>query len=215
MIDTNKIEEKRVLVLSPHTDDGELGCGGTLARFAEEGKDVYYAYFSLCEESVPEEFPRDILATEVKKAIRVLGIEEGKIIPHHYPVRRFPAFRQDILEALVKLRADVAPDLLLLPCSNDIHQDHVVISCEGMRAFKHTSILGYELPWNQRDFTLTGFVALELRHVQRKIDAVGQYKSQSSKHYARDDFLSGLARVRGIQAGTEFAEAFEVVRWYA
>lgn len=206
---------ERVLVLAPHPDDGELGCGGTLARFAEEGKDVYYAYFSLCEESIPEGFPKDTLATEVREATRVLGIEKSRIISHEYPVRRLSAFRQDILEVLVQLKADIAPDLLLLPCSNDIHQDHVVISCEGMRAFKHTSILGYELPWNQRDSTVTGFVALERRHVQRKIDAVGQYKSQSSKHYARDDFLSGLARVRGVQAGTEFAEAFEVVRWYA
>jgi len=205
---------ERILVLAPHPDDGELGCGGALARFAEEGKDVYYAYFSLCEESVPEGFREDILATEVKTATRVLGIEENKIIPHHYPVRRFCDFRQSVLEALLKLRSDVAPDLVLLPCSDDMHQDHATVFREGIRAFKHSSILGYELPWNQKDFASTGFVTLEYRHVAQKIEAIKQYESQSSRDYATNDFLSGLARVRGVQAGIEFAEAFEVVRWY-
>ena len=56
----------RVLVLAPHTDDGELGCGGTISRMVEEGREVYYAAFSTAAESVPPPFPPDILEKEVR-----------------------------------------------------------------------------------------------------------------------------------------------------
>ncbi len=46
--------KQKILVLAPHTDDGELGCGGTIVRLIDEGQDVYYVAFSICEESVPE-----------------------------------------------------------------------------------------------------------------------------------------------------------------
>ena len=63
----------RILILSPHTDDGEYGCGGSIARFVLEGKDVFYVAFSTAEKSVPSEYPRDILRSEVKEATRVLN----------------------------------------------------------------------------------------------------------------------------------------------
>ena len=65
----NKNMEK-ILILAPHTDDGELGCGGSIARFIEDGQDVYYAAFSTAEESVDPSFPINILEVEVKKASR-------------------------------------------------------------------------------------------------------------------------------------------------
>ena len=52
---------KNVLILAPHTDDGELGCGGTIAKLIEEGSEVYYAAFSVCETSVPEGYTINIL----------------------------------------------------------------------------------------------------------------------------------------------------------
>ena len=65
----------RVLVLAPHTDDGEFGCGGTIARFIKEGVEVHYVAFSACEQSVLPQFPSDILITEVAEATNVLGIK--------------------------------------------------------------------------------------------------------------------------------------------
>lgn len=59
---------KNILVLAPHTDDGELGLGGTINYLIEQGKNVVYAAFSTAEQSVPEGFPKDILKTEVKEA---------------------------------------------------------------------------------------------------------------------------------------------------
>ena len=69
-----------ILVLSPHTDDGEFGCGGSIAHFILEGKNVFYVAFSTAEKSVPSEFPRDILKTEVREAVRVLGIKKENLL---------------------------------------------------------------------------------------------------------------------------------------
>jgi len=65
-----------IMVLSPHTDDGEIGAGGTIARFVEEKKEIYYVAFSSCEASVPKGFPEDILKIECKKATNILEMDE-------------------------------------------------------------------------------------------------------------------------------------------
>ncbi|HHE40077.1 MAG TPA: PIG-L family deacetylase, partial [Candidatus Cloacimonetes bacterium] len=69
----------RVLILAPHTDDGELGCGGAISKFVEEDMDVYYAAFSVAEKSIPDGFPKNILESEVKKAMEVLGIPKTNL----------------------------------------------------------------------------------------------------------------------------------------
>ena len=76
--------EGNVLILAPHTDDGELGCGGTISRLLEEGNEVFYLAFSICEESVPEGFPKNALETEVKKATAHLGIPSKNLILKNY-----------------------------------------------------------------------------------------------------------------------------------
>ena len=62
------IKPNKVLVLAPHTDDGEFGCGGTISKLIYQGVEVHYVAFSACEQSVLPEFPSDILITEVKKS---------------------------------------------------------------------------------------------------------------------------------------------------
>lgn len=202
-----------VLVLAAHTDDGEFGCGGTLARLLEEGAAVHYIAFSICEASVPPEFPPDILATEVRQATHTLGIPPQNLTVHRYPVRHLPEHRQDILEHLVRVRNALHPDLILLPSTDDIHQDHQVIAQEGVRAFKHATILGYEFPWNNLQSHTAAFIPLEERHLRRKMEAIQAYQSQVHRNYTQEDFFFGLARVRGRQAGCQYAEAFQVIRW--
>ena len=205
----------RILVLGPHTDDGEFGCGGAINKFIMNNKDVYYATFSIAEESVPEGMPRDILLSEVRNASRELGIKKDNLINFRYRVRHFPQFRQDILEEMVKLRKDIQPDLVLLPSKDDVHQDHHTIYAEGLRAYKFTRILSYEMPWNNLSITTNAYVLLEETHIATKIRAIQCYKSQinAGRNYANEEFLRSLARTRGVQSGTRYAEAFEVVRW--
>ncbi len=206
---------QRIIVLGPHTDDGEFGCGGTMAKFVDEGREVYYVTFSIAEHSVPEGLPKDILLTEVKKSAKVLGIKDQHLINFRYRVRHFPQFRQDILEDMVRLRKELQPDLVFLPSKDDVHQDHHTIYAEGLRAFKFTRILSYEMPWNNLTITTNAFVVLDERHIETKIAAIKCYESQvnAGRRYANEEFVKSLARTRAVQSGAHYAEAFEVIRW--
>jgi N-acetylglucosamine malate deacetylase 1 len=205
--------KKKILVLAPHTDDGEFGCGGTIAKLIEAGAEVYYAAFSACEQSVLPEFPRDILITEVKAATKTLGIKPENLILFKYDVRTFNYHRQAILDDIIRLRQSINPDLVFIPSLADIHQDHSTIANEAVRAFKFTSILCYELPWNNFNFTTTCFIHLNENHISTKIEALKAYQSQAMRPYANEEFIRSLARTRGVQINTRYAEVFEVVRW--
>jgi len=203
---------RRVLVLAPHTDDGEFGCGGTIARLAEAGAEVRYVAFSIATKSLPAGFPPDTLAREVREAIAEVGLPPEQLTVHDFEVRSFPDRRQEILELLIGLWEEWPPDAVLQPSLGDIHQDHQVIAAEGLRAFKRTTVLGYEIPWNTLNFNYQAYVALERRHVERKVAALARYESQQHRNYANPDYIWNLARTRGINVGREYAEAFEVYR---
>ncbi|QWV91957.1 PIG-L family deacetylase [Geomonas oryzisoli] len=205
---------KRILVLAPHTDDGEFGCGGTLTRFIDEQKEVFYAAFSDCEKSLPPGCPSGTLARELGEATSLLKIPAANVFNLGFEVRCFPRDRQEILDSMVKLGKDIRPDLVFLPSSQDLHQDHGTIASEGLRAFKLSStILGYEVPWNNLSFNTTCFVTLTEDHLKTKIAALACYRSQNQRFYSSEEFLRSLAITRGTQVGVKYAETFEVLRW--
>lgn len=211
--DLKKMTFGKVLVLAPHTDDGELGCGGALSRWVEEGREIYYVAFSSAEKSVPEGMSADTLRVEVREAITVLGIPLDNLILLDYPVRDFPLYRQSILDDMISLGDRITPELVLLPSTNDTHQDHQTVVQEGFRAFKRGSMIGYEMPWNNLNFSTNLFVTLKERHIASKVESLKCYKSQAGKDYATEDSIRSLARVRGVQIGVKYAETFEVIRW--
>ena len=202
-----------VLVMAPHTDDGEFGCGGTMARLIENGVKVTYAAFSTAAKSVPAGFPRDVLRHEVRAATGVLGIPERDLRVYDFEVRMFPTLRQDILEEMIVLQQELDPDCVLMPALVDLHQDHKTIAEEGLRAFKRTTVLAYEIPWNNLNFSHQAYVRLEERHVDKKVEALACYASQGHRNYTREDYIRNMAFTRAIDVGCDFAEVFEVYRW--
>jgi LmbE family N-acetylglucosaminyl deacetylase len=202
-----------VLVLAPHTDDGEFGCGGTMARLRERGVDVRQIAFSTASRSLPPGFAPDTLEREVRAAAREIGLADDALTVHDIEVRTFPAIRQDILEILIEVARDLQPDAVLMPSLGDIHQDHHTIAAEGLRAFKRTTILGYEIPWNTFRFAKQAYVVLEEHHLEAKVRALACYESQQHRNYANEEYIRNLARTHGIEIGRPYAECFEVVRW--
>lgn len=203
----------RILILSPHTDDGELGCGGSIAKFVDEGRHVTYVALSCCEKSVPEQYPRDILRTEVRKATSILGVKKEDLLLYDFEVREFPENRQKILDTLIEVREQVRPDMVITPSSYDTHQDHITVMKETLRAFKKCTILGFEQPWNNITFNTLSFIPLKEKHLEKKIQALRCYETQKHRKYLSEDFIKGLAHTRGTQIDEQYAEAFEVIRW--
>lgn len=206
---------ERILVLAPHTDDAEIGCGGTMARFLEEGKELHVAVFSTAEDSLPPGAPKTMLRDEFHAAMDKLGLPEERRYVFQYPVRRLNEYRQNVLEQFVELKKEIQPDLVFLPSGEDVHQDHQVVYMEGLRAFRSASILGYELPRNHITFSTHAFVVLEERHIRRKWEVLECYESQMqlSRNYFSREFVESLAQVRGIQVDSQWAEAFQVYRY--
>ena len=87
----------RLLILSPHADDAELGCGASIARMVEEGAEILWIVFSIAEESLPGHMPPDTLKREFKQSLGCLGLEESNAVVFEYQVRRLKERRQDIL----------------------------------------------------------------------------------------------------------------------
>ena len=117
-----------------------------------------------------------------------------------------------LLENLVELQRSLKPTIVFMPSFNDLHQDHHIMAQEAMRTFKKTSILAYEMPWNNINFSTQLFIKLEKRHIDTKLRVLKEYQSQSQRAYARERFVLSLAHTRGVSIDTEYAEAFEVVR---
>jgi N-acetylglucosamine malate deacetylase 1 len=201
-----------ILILAPHADDAEFGCGGTIARYVEEGKKIYIWVFSLAEKVIPSSMPQDVRVQEMGNSMKILGVtdywHEGVSRWH----RNMAPYRQDILDRMVSLNKTLFPKEVFIPSTDDVHQDHQVITAEAMRAFKHCSVYGYEMPWNNMTSNHRMLVVLAESHLDKKIEAVNQYKSAAHVNYHDENFLRGLATVRGVQAGTQYAESFEVIR---
>lgn len=192
---------KKILVLAPHTDDETLGCGGYIHRYSKENEIAVLAFSNCNNEDIILEFREAIVTMGVK----LCGLS-------HFSVRKFKENRQFILDQMIKKREEFKPDIVLCPSRFDIHQDHQVIHEEAKRAFKFSTILGYELPWNNLSFETSMFVELSAADVAAKKIAVACYKSQSHRKYCSAEFIESLAIVRGVQSNKKYAEAFEVIR---
>ena len=208
------ISSATILVLAPHTDDGELGAGASIAKWADQGNDVHYAAFSACESIAAPDDRTNSLRSECAAATSLLGIPSTNLEIFSFEVRRFTRERQEILDVMVELNKAVRPDLVLMPSTDDTHQDHETVAREARRAFKRTRMLGYEVPWNQFRFDSSAFSTIEEDHLATKCDALARFTSQAGRPYMNSDYIRSQALTRGVQSGVPLAEAFQVLRWY-
>lgn len=208
------MDAMKVLLLSPHTDDVELGAGGTLIKLlTDKSHDICWVVFSTCENALPQSLPPDTLKNEFISVVCQLGIKNYRI--YSFENMNFPKYRHAILNELDKIKKEFEPNLVISPSLNDSHQDHKTIAEETVRVFKKdASIIGYELPWNNLAFSPQLLVELTDEEVERKWEMLSLYKSQFAlgRNYFSKEFIFGWARMRGAQCNAEYAEAFEAIR---
>ncbi|KKG07105.1 GlcNAc-PI de-N-acetylase [Methanosarcina mazei] len=206
----------KVLILSPHTDDAELGCGGSIFKFLNRGDDIYWIVFSTAEDSLPKNLPKNTLREEFIRVVQSLNLSSDNYSICNFKVRYLHEHRQKILDKLIEVRISFNPDLVIGPSVNDFHQDHQIVANEMIRAFKTTSsIISYELPWNHVTFNTQLFIKLNNEHISKKCSLLRNYQSQFLKNrlYFSKEYIYGIGTTRGIQCNSKYAEAFEVVRW--
>ena len=198
----------RALVLSPHTDDAELGVGGTMARMKREGWTVDVVIFA----SAPSE-DWDVLAVdECRASLCMLGVANVSL--WGYGNTHLPDHRQNILERLFQLRQRKEYDVVFLPCRADVNQDHATVTTEAIRAMRPFNLLGYCLPWNiVGEARLDFAIPLQADDVAFKERAVGHYKSQSHRPFMRVGAAHAVASANGVAWGYDYAEVFECIRY--
>lgn len=206
------LKNKKVLVLSPHPEDGEIGCGGLIQKLKKNNSQIWYVCFTDASISTKPPFKPNAQVNEMKKSTKIIGFSKDKIIMLNFAVRSFSDKRQEILDYMYKLNQKIKPDIVLCHSRYDTHQDHCTITTEAVRAFKKTSILGYELPWNHFSFKADLYIDLTRKIAEKKCLALSSYKSRSHRPYLKKKRLLELMGMRGLQIEKDYAEAFEVIR---
>jgi len=199
----------KVLFLGAHTDDIELGVGGTLIKLLREGHDIRTITFT-CPE------PMEQLKSEYDNARKYLQ----KIHPFEDKLylltnKRLGLFSTEIMDILYDIRVNWKPDLVITHSSNSTHQDHRQIGEDSFRIFgKNANVWKYQFPWNTHDTDYNMFVVLSEQDIMDKIKLMQCYKSQSDlrPNYFRDDFVRGWAIGMGTVISKKYAEGFRQVR---
>lgn len=202
-----------MLVLSPHTDDAELSCGGTIMKMIKKGYQVTVIVFSNCENSLIEnDMDPCTLLNENVDSLEVLGVQHTIYLD--YENRKLFEKRAEILNYLHVYSKSHEVEYVFIPQPNDVHQDHQTVAEEAIRAFRRTNakIFGYEIIGTS-NFDPNYYIPLTIKEVERKIMALECYKSQKIlRPYFQPDIVKSMAIMRGAAVNERYAEAFTLIK---
>lgn len=202
-----------VLLLGAHSDDIEIGAGGTVLDLTCHRPDLQLRWIVFSGDATRAAEARHS-ASEFGKVASSLAIETLA-----YRDGFFPAQTAALKETFERLAAQAPPDLVLTHRLEDRHQDHRLIADLTWNTFRSSQILEYEIPKYDGDLGQPNlFVGFDGVTLERKVDLLMScFASQRGKHWFTTDTFRGLARIRGIESGCEFAEGFTarkaVLRW--
>ena len=194
---------KRILCLGAHSDDIEIGCGGTLLKLIRDHKnlEILWVVFSAGGARTREarQSASEFLAGAAKKRI-VVKTFKGSFFP--YQGERI----KDYFESLKSFQ----PDLVFTHYRDDRHQDHRVLSDLAWNTFRDHAVLEYEIPKYDGDLGVPNvFVQLDEELCRRKIASLlNHFQTQANKHWFSDQTFRALMRLRGVECAAEYAEAF-------
>lgn len=198
---------RRVLFIGAHPDDIEIGCGALIAHIVDQTE-------ILCVTLSDNQKNPDLinLVDEHYRSMEVLGVPREKIILGDFETRRFPHQRQEILEYILKLRRDFSPDIVFVHSKADIHQDHVTITDEALRAFRGTTVLGYDVIRSSYGFFPSFLVEVNEIDVNKKVESLAQYTTYKSRYYFGADVTRSTLVRFGAICERPFAEGFDILR---
>lgn len=198
---------RKVLFLGAHPDDIELGCGALLAHIASQA-DVLCVTLS---DNQKNPALKDLVA-EHRRSMAELGVGPERIVLGEFETRYFPRDRQQILEYLYDLNRRHRPEIVFVHTQSDIHQDHGVTTVEAMRAFRGTTVLGFDVLRSSYGFFPQFLVEVTADDAERKVRALRQYSTYCDKYYFDPSVIRATLIRQGALAEVPFAEGFDAIR---
>jgi N-acetylglucosamine malate deacetylase 1 len=198
---------RRVFFIGAHPDDIEIGAGALIAQIVGQA-DVLC--ITLSDNQQNPALPK--VVEEHHRSMAVLGVPPQNVIVGKFETRRFPHFRQEILEYLIELKNRYQPEIVFTHTRADIHQDHAAVTEECLRAFRGTTVLGFDVLRSSYGFFPNFLVEVTEEDVQAKVNALAEYKTYASKYYF-DPAITRATLIRhGALAERPFAEGFDILR---
>jgi LmbE family N-acetylglucosaminyl deacetylase len=198
---------KKVLFIGAHPDDIELGCGALIANIAG-CTEVMCATLS---DNQKNPALQNVVA-EHNRSMAILGVPHDHDRVEQFETRRFPHARQEILEYLFQLNRQFQPEIVFVHTKADIHQDHNVVTEEALRAFRGTTLLGFDALRSSYGFFPHFLVEVTEQDMERKVQALMEYKTYGEKYYFDPSVLRATLIRHGALAERPFAEGFDILR---
>ena len=195
-----------VLCLGAHSDDIEIGCGGTILRLANEYPDAVFRWVVFSAAGVREAEARRAASLFVAPT-RLKG-PEFKAFPDGF----MPFVGAEVKAVFEELKRATSPDIVFTHNCKDAHQDHRLLAELTWNTFRDHQILEYEIPKYDGDLGQPSvFVPLEVEICERKVQHImDAFQSQHSKRWFQRETFFSLMRLRGMEcnAASGYAEAF-------
>lgn len=198
---------RRVLFIGAHPDDIELGCGALIAHIVHDTEVMCVTLSDNQKNPLLTALPQ-----EHYRSMAVLGVPEKNVILGQFETRRFPELRQEILEYMIQLNRTFKPEIVFVHTKADIHQDHGTITEEGLRAFRGTTVLGFDVLRSSYGFFPNFLVEVTEQDVECKIAALKEYKTYENKYYFDPNIQRATMIRHGALAERPFAEGFDILR---
>jgi LmbE family N-acetylglucosaminyl deacetylase len=198
---------RRLLFIGAHPDDIELGCGALIAHIVKH-TDVMCVTLSDNQKN-PE---LTNVVEEHRRSMAILGVADKNVVVSDFETRRFPHFRQEILEYMIGLNRSYHPDVVFVHTRADIHQDHLTVMEEGLRAFRGTTVLGFDVLRSSYGFFPNFLVEVDEADVDCKLRALAEYKTYESKYYFDPQITRATLIRHGALAERPYAEGFDILR---
>ncbi len=196
---------KKILCLGAHSDDIEIGCGGTLLKLTEDNPDLEILWVVFSAGSIRTTEAQSSARAFLRRATR------AEVIVKDFRTSYFP-YQGEQIKDFVETLKPFRPDLVFTHYRNDRHQDHRVLSDLAWNTFRSHVVLEYEIPKFDGDLGSPNvFVPLTRRQCQRKIQLLlRHFGSQRDKHWFTDELFLSMSRIRGMECAspTLLAEAF-------
>jgi len=196
----------RMLAVGAHSDDLEIGCGGTVMRLAEEGLlgEACWVVLSGDEQRAGE--------ARAAASVFLEGVPKTEFVLEQFRDGFFPYDGGAVKDVFERLKRELRPDLVFTHRREDAHQDHRLVSELTWNTFRDHLVLEYEVPKYDGDLRSPNvFVELSEELCRRKVDAIlGSFGSQTTRHWFTDDVFWSLLRLRGLEScsWTGYAEGF-------